>query len=128
MKKVLLAITVVLLVFCCASCNSSSTCIECGQKCAAKDNYCSNCGAEIVKNSDSAYTKGLAYMELPDGNYAVSAGDALYLEEIVIPSTYKGKLVTEIAQNGFCDAPNLKKVTFLQVSGGDAKSYFEDKE
>ena len=110
MKKVLLAITVLLLIFCCASCNSSSACIECGQKYAAKDNYCSNCGAEIVKGSENTYTKGLRYMELPDGNYAVSAGDALYLEEIIIPSTYKGKAVTEIAQYGFSEAPNLAKV------------------
>ena len=111
MRKLLFAIVVVVIVFSFVSCNNSFTCTECGQKYEAKDNYCSNCGAEIVKGSKSTYTKGLSYMELPDGNYAVSAGDALYLEEVIIPSTYKGKLVTEIAQNGFCDAPNLKKVT-----------------
>ena len=51
MKKVLLAIiTVMLLVFCCVSCNSSYACIECGKKYAAQDNYCSNCGAAVNHN------------------------------------------------------------------------------
>ena len=64
MKRILLSVIVLLLVFCCASCNNSSTCIECGQKYETKDNYCSNCGAEIVKGSESTYTKGLSYILL----------------------------------------------------------------
>ena len=46
-------------------------------------------------------TDGLAYYPLPDGTYAVSQGNTIYLEEIVIPSTYKGKAVTMVVENAF---------------------------
>ena len=46
-------------------------------------------------------TDGLIYYPLPDGTYAVAQGTAKYLEEIVIPSTYKGKAVTMIADSAF---------------------------
>ena len=54
-------------------------------------------------------TEGLAYYLLPDGTYAVSQGTTTDLEEIVIPSTYKGKAVTMIADNAFEDA-NLTSI------------------
>jgi hypothetical protein len=53
-------------------------------------------------------TDGLEYYPAPDG-YAVSQGNTMYLEEIVIPSTYKGKAVTMIADNAFEDA-NLTSI------------------
>ena len=46
-------------------------------------------------------TDGLIYYPLSDGTYAVAQGTAKYLEEIVIPSTYKGKAVTMIADSAF---------------------------
>jgi hypothetical protein len=48
---------------------------------------------------------------LPDGTYGVKAGLARYLENIVIPSEYRGKAVTTIMENGFESMPNLKTVT-----------------
>ena len=56
-------------------------------------------------------TEGLEYIELEDGSYAVKAGGAIDLEEIVIPNTYNGKPVTQIAAEGFKEASNLKDVT-----------------
>ena len=50
---------------------------------------------------DENATDGLAYYPLPDGTYAVAQGNTIYLEEIIIPSTYKGKAVTLVAENGF---------------------------
>lgn len=46
-------------------------------------------------------TDGLAYHPLPDGTYAVSQGNTTYLEEIVIPATYKNHPVSMIANNAF---------------------------
>ena len=40
--------------------------------------------------------QGLDFYLLPNGTYAVGGGTAYYLEEIVIPSTYKGRPVTKI--------------------------------
>lgn len=40
--------------------------------------------------------QGLDFYPLSDGTYAVSVGNAYYLEEINYPSTYKGKRVTKI--------------------------------
>ena len=56
-------------------------------------------------------TDGLEYYPLPDGTYAISAGTTKYLEEIVIPDTYKGKAVTVILDSAFSGASNLKSIT-----------------
>ena len=48
------------------------------------------------------YTDGLAFYPIGDGSeYAVSIGNAIYMESIVIPSTYNGKPVTTILPRGF---------------------------
>ena len=54
---------------------------------------------------------GLDFYLNDDGTYAVAIGNAKYLSEIVIPETYLGKAVTEIAYNGFQGAQNLKSIT-----------------
>ncbi len=70
--------------------------------------------------------QGLDFYPLPDGTYAVSAGKASYLENIIIPATYKGAAVSCIGLlpgmdndplemgsygGGFIYAPNLQSVT-----------------
>ena len=57
-------------------------------------------------------TPGLEYFPLDDGTYAVGVGSAKYLSNIVIPSTYNGKAVTEIASEAFKDRTNLKSIVF----------------
>lgn len=48
------------------------------------------------------YTDGLAFYPIGDGSeYAVSIGNAIYMENIVIPSTYNGKPVTTILSKAF---------------------------
>ncbi len=56
-------------------------------------------------------TNGLEFYPLPDGTYAVSAGTARYLDNVVIPSTYNSKSVTVIADEAFKNAKNLKTIT-----------------
>lgn len=51
------------------------------------------------------------YYPLSDGTYAISVDKAIMLSEIEIPSTYRGKAVTQIKENGFKGATNLKKLT-----------------
>ena len=54
-------------------------------------------------SSDSENPQGLDFYLKDDGTYAVAIGNAKYLSKIVIPSTYLGKAVTEIAALGFGD-------------------------
>ena len=63
-----------------------------------------------VTGTVEAGTDGLDYYLLPDGSYAVSAGKAKYLDEIVIPETHQGKPVTQILPNGF-SCKNLTRIT-----------------
>ena len=55
-------------------------------------------------------TPGLEYFPLDDGTYAVGVGSAKYLSNIVIPSTYNGKAVTEISRSAFEDCTYLKSI------------------
>ena len=50
---------------------------------------------------DQNGTEGLSYYPLSDGTLGVGVGTALYADEIVIPATYHGKVVSSIVKNGF---------------------------
>ena len=63
-----------------------------------------------IDNYSGNETEGLDFYPLPDGTYAVAAGKVKFIENIVIPSTYKGKAVTKIPENGFKDSMNLKTI------------------
>ena len=58
----------------------------------------------------------LAFYLLPNGTYAVSAGNSIYLETVVIPEAYKGKLVTMILPSAFENSKStLKKVVIPET-------------
>jgi len=65
---------------------------------------------DLVAKWEETYTQGLDFYYLPDGTYGVKAGQAEYLEEIVIPSTYRGETVTRILPNAFKEM-NITKIT-----------------
>ena len=83
------------------------TCEGCGYIYA--DNFTSASGQDIVVPGEG--TEGLQFYPLDGDQYAVAAGEAIYLSEIVIPSKHNGKPVTTIADNGFQSCANLTKVT-----------------
>ncbi len=59
------------------------------------------------------YTNYLEFNLLPDGTYSVGGKSDLasvYIEKIEIPSTYNGKAVTQIVQNGFHGVSSLKEI------------------
>ena len=55
-------------------------------------------------------TPGLEFYPINNTKCAVSAGTARLLEEIVIPSTWKGYSVTQILSNGFSSCPSLRHI------------------
>lgn len=59
--------------------------------------------------------QGLDFYLKDDGTYAVAVGNAKYLSKVVIPSTYLGKAVTEIAYEGFTECT---KITEIVISSG----------
>ena len=58
----------------------------------------------------------LDYYPLPDGTYGISAGKAIYLEEITIPETYNGKAVTRINPDAFCGRDIALKSIIIPTS------------
>ena len=74
-----------------------------------------NLGRVVESGTDGEEgTPGLEYYPLPDGTYGVMAGTTLYLEEIEIPASYKGKAVTQILPFAFSGYPtNLTNLTNL---------------
>lgn len=85
-----------------------------------------NVGSATAENA-----QGLDFYLKDDGTYAVAIGNAKYLSEIVIPETYLGKAVTEIADYGFNSAQNLKNLKKVTIPdsvisiGSEAFSYCE---
>ena len=60
-----------------------------------------------IANSEA---HSLKYYPLPDGTYAVGAGELLYSDEINISSEYDGKQISAIIPHGFEGATNLKSI------------------
>lgn len=112
MKKILLSVLSVLLLFLLASCGIKSTCNQCGEQCDATKNYCSNCGAALSGSVDENEkgSEGLQYHLKSDGTYSVAWGTTNLLDKIVIPKTYNGKPVTEIETRGIVSPWKAKEV------------------
>jgi len=75
--------------------------------------------------SEGSNTSCLSFYPLPDGTYAVGVGNAKYLEKISIPSSYCGKAVTRIADEGFASMTNLVTLTIpSSVKTIDANAFY----
>ena len=67
-----------------------------------------------AENNGSSNIENLQELDFylqDDGTYAVAVGNAKCLSKIDIPSTYKGKIVTAIADSGFSKCTNLKNIS-----------------
>ena len=64
----------------------------------------------------------LDFYLLNDNTYAVSAGNSIYLSQIVIPNTYKGKPVTKVIDSSYKDNQYIRSV----VIGDNVKEIGED--
>ena len=60
---------------------------------------------------DHENPQGLQFFMQDDGTYLVSCGDAKYLSNIVIPTTYKGGAVVGIVNDAFYANQNLTSIT-----------------
>ena len=82
-------------------------------------------------NSDDTtdYTNYLEFNLLQDGTYSVGGKSDLYLvyiEKIEIPSTYNGKPVTQIVENGFKGVSSLKEIVIPNSITTVGENAFED--
>ncbi len=59
--------------------------------------------------------QGLDFYLKDDGTYIVSIGKAKYLSKVVIPATYCGKSVTEIARYGFSGYPTNETFPLKEI-------------
>ena len=76
----------------------------------AKHTECTLCKIVIQEQTISAGSQGLEYTLNKDGTYCVSGYGDCFDEELVIPRTYQGKLVTTIGESAFEECPWIKSV------------------
>ena len=65
---------------------------------------------KIESEKEETVISDLDFYPLDDGTYAVACGKAKLLSNIVIPSTYNGKAVSTIMEDGFKECTNLKTI------------------
>ena len=76
-----------------------------------------NGGTTPVKNStnttintESVESENYQYYPLPDGTLSIAVGTNKDLQYLPIPKTHHGKMVTQIADNGFANCTALKQI------------------
>ena len=85
MKSVLLTIAVLPFLIC--SCSKEQT---------TSESTASTSGQTAIPETGFFDEQGLEFYPLEDGTWAVHGGHSLFLDEIVVPETFRGKPVTEI--------------------------------
>ena len=61
-------------------------------------------------NTESVESENYQYYPLPDGTLAIAVGTNKYLQYLTIPKMHHGKMVTQIADNGFANCTALKQI------------------
>ena len=61
-------------------------------------------------NTESVESESYQYYPLPDGTLAIAVGTNRYLQYLTIPKMHHGKIVTQIADNGFANCTALKQI------------------
>ena len=83
-----------------------------------------NIKANVKQETEGS--EGLDYYPLSDGTYGVKLGRAIYLNKIVIPSTYNGKSVTQIFYQEIDDQPGILSITIPESIVSIADEVFEE--
>ena len=103
MKRMILILLLCLTLVLCA----------CGETVSVVGSHWNELGELILEMSDGTTVnagkheenpQGLAFHLLPDDTWSVSVGNASQLKEITVPSIYRGKPVTHVAEEGFIGA------------------------
>ena len=66
---------------------------------------CTNANDETTPISENCQ-----YYPLPDGTLSIAVGTNKSLESLTIPETHHGKMITQIADNGFANCTALKQI------------------
>ena len=61
-------------------------------------------------NTESVESENYQYYPLSDGTLAIAVGNNRDLQYLTIPKTHHGKMVTQIADNGFANCTALKQI------------------
>ena len=61
-------------------------------------------------NTESVESENYQYYPLPDGTLSIAVGTNRDLQYLTIPETHHGKMVTQIADNGFANCTALKQI------------------
>lgn len=61
-------------------------------------------------NTESVESENYQYYPLSDGTLSIAVGTNRDLQYLTIPETHHGKMVTQIADNGFANCTALKQI------------------
>lgn len=61
-------------------------------------------------NTESVESENYQYYPLPDGTLSIAVGNNRDLQYLTIPKMHHGKMVTQIADNGFANCTALKQI------------------
>lgn len=76
-------------------------------------------------NTESVESENYQYYPLPDGTLSIAVGNNRDLQYLTIPKAHHGKMVTQIADNGFANCTALKQINLpdsINVIGEQAFS------
>ena len=85
--------------------------------------FCSTMCLFTACDNNEEVVNDLTFTEKGDGTYSVKASSTSISGELIIPSTYNGKSVTEIVRSGFKGCTSLTSVTMpdsITTTGGGA--------
>ena len=81
-----------------------------GEDVTDSDKEVTDSSEDVIDVGEGLGTEGLEFVLLEDGTYGVKAGNTQLVKEIVIPSKYNGKEVTQILPDAFNEATNLESI------------------
>lgn len=88
----------------CTNANDKTTPIKDSTNAPIKDS------TNTSTNTESVESENYQYYPLPDGTLSIAVGNNRDLQYLTIPKMHHGKMVTQIADNGFANCTALKQI------------------